>query len=268
MVPCAYLRVFEPIDALPQPERERWGRYVASGDGLSRQTAARTEAQMAMSRMLTGRRPTPTTAALVRRVGRRIHVCPLQVAERHAVALLDFREQLPDVAADAFVSPEEERSALLAVRQLRRPPHIQASSWEVPLRWFVAFAPEDRHFTDPPEGSGPHLVYLSTVGAALSRLDRVVDTVEASIQDGDEIIDRLGDLVDWLANFDDDSLLELDYGGLTAYVPAADLAMDRSCEELWEIVDGLERGDALGALAGYETVAGRWHRLRERRRMN
>lgn len=268
MVPCAYLRVFEPIDALPTPERERWGRYVAAGDGLSRRDAAVTEARHAMSRMLTGRRPTPTDAALVRRVGRRIHVCPLQVAERHAVALLDFREQVPDIAADAFLSAEEERSALLAVRQLRRPPHIQASSWEVPLRWFVAFSPDDRHFVDPPEGSGPRLVYLSTVGAALERLDRVVDTVEHNIQDGDEIIDRLGDLVDWLASFDDDSLLELDYGGLTSLIPTVDLAMDRSCEELWEIVAGLEQGDALAALAGYETVAGRWHALRERRRMN
>jgi hypothetical protein len=35
MVPCAYLRVFEPLDSFPESERERWGRYVADGHGLS-----------------------------------------------------------------------------------------------------------------------------------------------------------------------------------------------------------------------------------------
>jgi hypothetical protein len=268
MVPCAYLRVFEPLDAFPQPDRERWGRYVASGATLSTSAAARTEARLATSRLITGREPAPTVDALVRRVGRRVHICPLQVAERHAVALLAFRERLPDVAAEAFVSPREAHSALVAVEQLRRPPHIQASSWEVPLRWFVAFGPEERHFVDPPEATGPRLTYLTSVASALDRLDRVVDAVETNIQDGDPIVDALGDLVEWLAHFADDSILELDYGGLTSVIPSVELAIDHSCDDLWAVVEGLERGDALSAINGYETVAMRWQVLRERHRMN
>lgn len=269
MVPCAYLRIFEPLDALPPAERERWGRYVAEGNGLTVGAAVRTEARLAASRLVTGQPPgAGEPGALVRRVGRRIHVCPLDLPERHAVALVAFREMLPEPAIRAFVSGRETRAAIATVDRLERPPHIQESSWEVPLRWFVAFDPAERHFVDPPEGSGPQLTYLTRAGAALERLDRAVDVVQLTLEDSEEIIDALADLAEWLASFHEDSLVELDYGGLAALIPPGDLATDTSCEEIWEAIQGLERGDAEVAAAGYEAVAGRWGVLRQRYREN
>jgi hypothetical protein len=268
MVPCAYLRVFEPLDAFPETERERWGRYVASGNGLSVRAAVTTEAAISMSRLLTGRQPTLGETALVRRVGRRTHLCPLQLEERSAVALLAFRDMVPAPALDAFVTPGEARSAVVAAERLARPPHILEASWEVPLRWFVAFTPAERHLVDPPDGPGPRLSYLTTNRSALSRLDRAVDIVDATIEDGDDIVEALVDLIDWLTSFDEDSLLELDYGGLSSMLSGPDLATDMSCEEIWAVLDSLERGDAVTALAGYETVAARWQRMRSQHRTN
>jgi hypothetical protein len=268
MVPCAYLRVFEPLDAFPEAERERWGGYVAAGNGLTATAAVRCESEEAAVRLVTGRVPTPEPLALVRRVGRRIHLCPLELPERHAVALVSFRQILPDAALDAFVTPDQAHQAHRAVRHLPRPPHIQECSWEVPLKWFAAFDPGERHFVDPPEGRGPRLTYLTVLAAAMDRLDRAIDAVGEAIEDGDAIVDALGDLVDWLANFADESLLELDYGGLHGIIPPADLATDHSCEELWAAIEGLERGDAGAAFAGYESVAGRWETLRNRVRHN
>lgn len=268
MVPCAYLRVFEPLDAFPEADRERWGRYVAAGNGLSVRGAASTESRVATARLLTGRQPSGEDAALVRRVGRRMHLCPLQLEERHAVALLAFRDMLPGPAVDAFVSPSEARAAMLAARRLERPPHIMESSWEVPLRWFVAFDPSERRLVDPPEGRGPRVSYLTGLRAALGRLDRAVDVVDGAIEDGDDIVDALADLVDWLTSFDEDSLLELDYGGLNELFSAGDLATDLSCEEIWRSIDCLERGDAVAALAGYEAAVGRWQRMRVHHRTN
>jgi hypothetical protein len=268
MVPCAYLRVFEPLDAFPEVERERWGAYVASGQGLTVGAALEAEEKLAAARLVSGRQPSAAEVALVRRVGRRVHVCPLEVAERHAVALVAFGQMLPDVAIDAFVSAEEARTASVAVHQLQRPPHIQECSWEVPLKWFAAFDPRERHFTNPAEGTGPRVTYLTVVEAALARLDRAIEVVDATIEDADTIIDALSDLVEWLASFDDESLLELDYGGLTALVPASDLATDLSCDELWDAIEGLERGDASTAFSRYEVVAGRWQMLRQRVREN
>lgn len=268
MVPCAYLRVFEPLDAFPLAERERWGRYVADGRGLTVGAAVATESRTAATRLITRRPPSEDHAALVRRVGRRIHLCPLELAQRHAVALVAFREALPEPAASAFVSRGEARAALAAVRRLRRPPHIQESGWEVPLRWFVAFAPSERHFVNPPEGSDPRLTYLTSVRAALRRLDRAIGAVEAMVENPEELVDPLRDLLDWFASFDEDSLVELDYGGLVAVIPPADLATDSSCEELWEAIENLERGEADAALAGYETLSARWQLLRHWYRSN
>ena len=264
MVPCSYLRVFEPLDALPERDQERWGRYVAEGNGLSLGAAIRTESRVAVSRMISGDRPVTTRGALVRRVGRRIHVCPLQLAERHAVALLAFREMVPEPAVDAFLSPEEARDAVLAVERLQRPPHIQESCWEVPLRWFVVFGPDERRFLDPPEGGGPRLTYLTQAVSAMDRLDRVIDVLEATIEGADPLVDPLADLIEWIASFDEESIVELDYGGLTDLIPDGDLATDNSCEDLWQVLTDLERGDVGAATSGYEKVAGRWqmHRMR------
>ncbi len=268
MVPCAYLRVFEPLDSFPLPEREGWGRYVADGGGLTVSAAIAAESRTAAARLVTRRPPSDDHAALVRRVGRRIHVCPLGLPQRHAVALLAFREALPEPAASAFVSRDEARAALSAVRRRRRPPHIQEASWEVPLRWFVAFAPGERHFVNPPEGGGPRLTYLTSVRAALRRLDRAIGVVEAMADKSEELVESLTDLLDWLANFDEDSLVELDYGGLVACIPLADLATDSSCELLWEAIEYLERGDPDAAMAGYESLSERWQLLRYRCRSN
>lgn len=267
-MPRAYLRVFEPLDALSENDRERWGAYVAAGRGISVHDARRREARLATIRLVTGREPARGELALVRRVGRRTYVCPLQLAERHAVALLAFRELVPDPVADAFMSPAEARSAVAAVGRLRRPPHIQESSWEVPLRWFVPFRPEQRHLVTPADGSGMRLTYLTVVGGGLERLDDAVEVLGSHLDDAVAVTEPLEDLIDWLASFHDDSLLELDYGGLTEIIPAGTLVTDVSCRELWEALDSLRRGEVTAAVAGYEQVAGRWQVLRSYHRVN
>ncbi|MDP8930171.1 MAG: hypothetical protein M3O70_16785 [Actinomycetota bacterium] len=268
MVPCAYLRVFEPLDAFPVPERERWGRYVTDGRGLTVGAAVATECRTAAARLITRRPPSEDQAALVRRVGQRIHVCPLALAQRHAEALLAFRDALPEPAASAFVSRDEARAALHAVRRLRRPPHIQEASWEVPLRWFAAFAPGERHFVNPPEGTVPRLTYLTSARAALRRLDRAIGVVGTMLESAEDLVEALNEMLDWVANFDEDSLVELDYGGLVTCIPTTDLATDSSCEDLWEAIGNLERGDPDAAVAGYESLSDRWQLLRYRCRSN
>ena len=31
MIPCAYLRVYRPLDSFPEDERSKWERYILSG---------------------------------------------------------------------------------------------------------------------------------------------------------------------------------------------------------------------------------------------
>ena len=261
MVPCAYLRAFEPLDALPRADRDRWRRYVAAGEGITRRGAIETESRVAATRLLTGRPPIPVDGALVRRSESRTYVCPLELPERHAVALLAFRETLPTPVAEAVVPSDEARAAVRAIRRLGRPPHTQESSWAVPLRWFAAFAPDDRHVAPAVDGTGGRIVYLTIARAAVQRIERASAVVDAHVEGGDEIVEALNDLGDWLGSFDKRSLIELDYGGITTLIDVDDLVLDTSCADVWEAIDQLERGDLLAAARAYGIVSARWARL-------
>jgi len=264
MVPCAYLRAFEPLDVMPSHDRERWRRYVADGHGISLSAALDEEARIAAVRLITGLAPRSAQSALVRRAGERILICPIELAERHAVALVAFREGVPDQVADAFVPEAQATAALRTVDGLERPPHILESGWGVPLRWFVLFTPDDRHFTDAPEGRGPRVSYLAVAGTAVERLDRALGIVRAHIEDGEEMAESLQELRDWVGSFHPRSIVELDYGSVAGLVDPEELVLDASCAEVWDALESLDRGDAFGAARAYAAVSERWASLRAR----
>lgn len=257
MVPCAKLKVFSPLEAFPPQERERWAAYVDAGRGLTRREVADAEHGMSV-RLLTGRSPLGPEAALVRRAGRRILICPLQLDLRAAVAFDTFRRTVPDAVVDAFVPGGGAAGALEELSSSGRAPHILDAPWAVPLDWFVAFSPDERRFTDPPEGAGPRITYLTTCERAAERLQRAIEVVEATIEDGEDVLAALAGTAAWIDAFDPSSLLELDYGPVAAQFTKEELQADRTCEELWEAIEALAEGDLLGAAARYGVARARW----------
>jgi hypothetical protein len=262
MVPRAQLRVFSPLESFPPSERERWAAYVDAGGGLTRREVARAEEQLVAARLVTGRSPLGPDAALVRRAGRRILVCPLQLDLRSAHALASFRRQVPDLVADAFVPDEGVRRRLAELSGSGAPPHILDEPWAVPLHWFVAFGPHERHVTEPPEGSGPRVTHLTTCGQALERHEQAIEAVEAAVEDSEDVLAALAGTAAWLDGFDPTSVLELDYGGVAAMLPDDQLRDDTTCEEIWAAIEALRSGDLLGAAAAYGVARARWTRWR------
>lgn len=264
-VPRAQLKVFSPLDAFPPLERERWRSYVAAGRGLTRREVAAAEAGAAVSRLVTGRSRLGPEAAIVRRAGHRTLICPLQLELRAAVALASFRRVVPPTAFGAFLPAGQPLTRMEALSASGRAPHVLDEPFAVPLHWFVAFDPEERRLTDPPEGAGPRLVYLTSVAQAQDRLDHAIDVVESTVEDGEDVLAALADVATWLDAFDPASLLELDYGGIARTMPVDALREDRSCAELWRAIDALDTGDLLGAAAAYGVARARWndHRARQ-----
>jgi hypothetical protein len=260
MVPRAQLRVFSPLDDFPPRERERWAAYVDAGNGLTRREVAATEEHSATVRLVTGRAPMASEAALVRRAGRRILVCPLELDLRAAHALASFRRHVPEQVLSAFVPDGRGRERLERLWDSGRVPHILDEAWVVPLHWFVAFGPDERHLTDPPEGNGPRVTHLTTCGQALARLERAIDAVETGVEDGEDVLAALAGTAAWLDSFDAASLLELDYGGVAAMLDEQQLRDDTTCEELWEAIEALLAGDLLAAAAAYGVARARWSR--------
>jgi hypothetical protein len=266
IVPRAQLKVFAPLESFPAADRERWAVYVRAGRGLTRDEVAAAESGNATARLLTGRSRLGPDAALVRRAGQRFLLCPLDLDLRAAFALAEFRRRVPAAVVPAFVPDPAALDQLEELTSGGRVPHVLDEAWVVPLHWFLAFAPEERRFTDPPEGSGPRVSYLTTVAEALVRYARAIGVVEATLEDGEEILADLAEVAAWLDAFDPSSVLELDYGRVARLFTPAELHADRSCAELWEAVDALEAGDLLAAAAGYGVARARWSGRRAKQR--
>lgn len=267
MVPSAYLRVYQPLDALPVAERDRWRRRLSQGAGIvGRAAAPRIEARTTRAGLLPGHRPTGRELAIVRRVGERIHVCPLELDLRAAAALADLRERVPAPVVEAVVPDAEARAALEALSRAGHTPHVRDAAWEVPAVWYAAFDPGERHFTDPPEGRGPRVTYLTRVEDGRARLSRAVAILEdGPVETGEEHA-ALSALEAWLGDFAPDSLLELDYATLSEVLGRDRLQRDRSCDDVWSALRAIERGDGLAAAAHYGAVRTRWEVARRRGR--
>ena len=216
MVPRATLRAYEPLAAFPSPEREQWAAQVAAGNALSRSEAFAREDQTSVARLLTGRGSFAPGTALVRRVGGAVHICPLQLEVRVANGLRVLRAMLPDEVLHELLPDLEVRSHLDRIADDDPPVHVLDSAWSVPLPWFLAFQPDDRHVVDHPEGRGTRLVYLTRAELANQRLRRALAIVEATIEDGEDILAAVAHVDAWVDTFDPDTLIELDYGSVAA----------------------------------------------------
>ncbi|MFC5180635.1 hypothetical protein EBO15_02535 [Actinomadura harenae] len=150
---AAYLRVYEPVTAYPEPARTLWTAYAESRRRPRRVHALEVEHRRA-ARRLAGYPPEVAPRlecqdAYVRRTDDMIYICPWETRLRSWLAFERFREETSSAVASAFVPPDETERAERAFAHWRdgdRPlrPHILTATWHVPLAWFVPFDRAER----------------------------------------------------------------------------------------------------------------------------
>ncbi|WP_411143495.1 hypothetical protein [Streptomyces sp. x-80] len=267
MVPyMAYLRVYEPLAAFPEPERSHWARYAKRADTPT----AQDEQRRALADLL----PTPpvpvpvheSADAFVAVVDGVTCVCPWRTRLRGWQALEELAELLPAPVLDAALPPVVRRQAATDYERwlARNPdarPWIRGATWHVPVRWFVLFDDAEREYTK--NGQGPLLRYRTPMAQARRRVARGLRTLRDALEEG-PLIDGLMDVGRWLEEFHPRSLVELDYGGLVHAVPEGRLADDRSAAEVAEGLAALRDGDGARAGLAYEKLSERWRAVRER----
>jgi len=271
----AYLRVYQPLGAFAPRERGRWVEYLEAGRVLPADVLVEREERESLYRALGA--PVPPASgngehALIERRDRTIYLCPLRTELRVLQALVAFRRLLPDDVIDAFVPTREvERAARLLHRiQREQPgvvPHIQQASWFVPLAWFALFDDGERSVRPGTSDSAPRLVYATTMTKARARLTRALKPL-VELADEPDIAGAVEELRDWLNEFDRDSLVFLDYGGLARTIPFGDLVEDHSAREVWEAIVAFEEGDAERSTELYSGLIERWSELRGRESRN
>lgn len=256
---AAYLRVYEPLEALTGPVAES---YRTSGEGA----VAHAPHGVLVERLrgLTGLLAVPPVAipahdtdeAFVLRVDDRAYLCPWDTRLRCWVSLEELRNTVPQPVLDAFlprvvIDDAETEFARWRAAHPGASPHILTNPWQVPLRWFVPFTGGERTV------EAGRLYYRATMADARRRVARALQVLKRTMDDG-PMSEGVAELGRWLEDFHPRSIVELDYGGLAALVPAADLEADTSAADVHEALAALASGDGEEAVARYRSLVERW----------
>jgi hypothetical protein len=270
---AAYLRVYEPLAAFPEPERSHWAEYAKRED--------LPDAQDELERALADLLVPPVRAAperesqdaFVTTLDGVLCVCPWRTRLRAWEALEEVGHwMMPDPVLElALPAAAREQAERQYQRWLRNNPDarpwIRSALWHVPIRWFALFTDEEREHRRPsaPSGAatGAAMRYRTPMVQARRRLARALRTVRTAAPEG-PLVPALTDVGRWLEEFHPRSLVELDYGGLVHTISAERLAGDHSAAEVGEALAALAASDLERASELYEGLTERWMDVRER----
>ena len=264
MLPTPYvasLRIYEPLSAFSPAESLRWSALPATKETNSE------EQNRALIRIVTSEPPAlkPDGAHIIDIDGKR-YVCPWSTAARCWAALENFKTNLPNNISKLFLPTNLEEAISINSEMIEdKIPHIINETWMIPPRWFSLFKPDER--TRGYNESGPFTFLRTSIGNAKQRCMFTHQTVVASFGNG-PIEQEIADLLEWMDLFHQESIVELDYGGLATYLDRVlknngelGIESDTSVEDLHLSLSGLSQGDGARAGHGYERLISRWRRV-------
>ncbi|GAB2877150.1 hypothetical protein [Streptomyces mayteni] len=275
---AAYLRVYEPLAAFPEPERSHWAGYARRERLPTAQDELRDALTGLVARPVRVAPAAESADAFVTTVDGVVCVCPWRTRLRSWQALGEVGHWLmPQPVVDLALPPGVRQRAADEYDRWRERnpdarPWIRSALWHVPVRWFALFADDERIFRkagDGPEATGdaPTLRYRTPMVEARRRVARGLRAVREAMPEG-PLVDALTDVGRWLEEFHPRSLVELDYGGLIYTISEDQLAADRSVAEVAEGLAALAAGDVERATSLYEELTDRWMTIRERQFAN
>lgn len=262
----SYLRVYQPLASFPANERQAWS-VQGRADAVEEADAARS---WLLRSSMPGLDTWPTEGAFIREMEGQILVCPWRTRLRMLAGMLAFRGSVPEEVAEAFV-PEaqaEDAARELATIEISAPEvrsHIIHANWHVPLRWFTAFSDAERVLVE--DRSGLRIRYEATLDDARARLAEAASILERSWVD-EGVTGAVRELNEWLGEFTEPGVLELDYASVAGAFEDDELVDDRSGEAVWTCLEALRSGDVLKAGRVFGELSERWSAIRAREVVN
>ena len=255
------LRVYEPIAEFSAQDQLKWSQIT-----LGSQTNW-DEQFRALSRLMTNEplAVMPDGAHVLDFEGKR-YICPWSTAARCLEALETFKTVLPPSILNLFISKKIENSIRENSSAVEdKVSHIITATWTIPPRWFALFEVVDR--IQGANEDGPFVVLRTSISNAKKRCLSAHQSVTGAFGRG-PIEQDIADLLQWLSIFQEDSIVECDYGGLALYLEKSLIAnnepgldADTSIEDVAKSLAGLTVGDGALAGQGYERLVTRWRRV-------
>jgi hypothetical protein len=288
------LRVFEPLDAFPEDQRE--AIRSAGARTASRAAVENAELLASLGRITrAGGDPVPTGRTALDRVTTAPGVpgpalpadapatgtadggadastgagpdpvllyCPSQLVLRAGLAANALMEGIHGPLAEMLIPEEQrdkhqERIDLVKARDGSIRVHTRASTWGIPFSWFSLFAESDHK--DVVESGGRILTVRvwTPITEAMERARYAVANLALAAPDLD-MLDDLAQLTEWLELFHVNAMVELDYGAVADKVYPDESPMDIRLG-----IECLAEGDMTGAAAAYRRLASRWIPIRQ-----
>lgn len=257
----ASLRVYEPIETFEPQNQLRWSQISVTTPTV------RDEQLRSLRRSITSESPNlkPDGVHILEHQGKK-YVAPWSTVTRCWAALEDFKYTLPNSIIKFFIPQSLEDSINDTVNIVQdKVSHILTSTWSIPPRWFALFTPDERlHGVNE---DGYFTILRTSISNAKTRCTFTHRVVLGAFGEG-AVEGEVAELLDWLENFDNKSILELDYGGLATYLNKqlmengeVGLDADTSIEDVTNSIAGLASGDGALASRGYERLVARWRRI-------
>jgi hypothetical protein len=272
VIPCAYLRVFRPLETFSESERIHWERYILSGGTASQSRPVYREEGLAGGGSLgLIASEDDDGEADVRLMDGRYFVCPWRTRLRVLASILSLRESAPFEMVDALVPDAEARRAARELARMKRRepsavPSMLQSPWHVPIRWFVLVDDDDRRLVETESGDY-RLYYWTPISVAKRRADRALQLLRSSELAPVSALVR--DLTQWLGSFNPHSMVELDYASVSTLFTWDELDNDHSGREIQEAIRLVQEDGAMPrAVEIYQMVAARWAEARSKESLN
>jgi len=257
----ASLRVYEPITAFNPDYQARWNQIT--GTSPTRWD----EQKKSLRRTVVTEPPAlkPDGAHVLEHEGKR-YIAPWSTAVRCWVALDDFKSSLPATLTKFFLTQKIVDAITVNSEVVEdKVSHIITATWSIPPRWFALFETSDR--LRGRNDDGAFTILRTSILNARQRCLFARQTVLNAFGNG-PIEQEIADLQQWLGIFNNQSIVECDYGGLAVYLEKSlvengepGLNADTSIEDVAKSLAGLAAGDGALAGQGYERLVTRWRRV-------
>ena len=257
----ASLRVYEPIEVFPETERTRWSNISIQANSSQQEQLG------SLQRSITLQLPMfKLDGVHILEIEGKRFCSPWSTLNRCYSAFYDFKAAIPNQLFTYFVSDKfEQKLGQSSNLVLDKIAHIKTETWNIPPRWFGLFKPEDKFFGH--NDAGAFMLMRTNIQSARKRCKFMHKIVLGTFGVG-PIEQEIRELLEWLTIFNENSIVELDYGGLAVFMEKVlieagetGLESDSSIEDLQKSLAGLASADGNKAGQGYERLVSRWRKV-------